>query len=39
MVANTRGTWFERAHRESADGTLVTAGARTEQTVAKRAKR
>jgi starvation-inducible DNA-binding protein len=31
--------WFVRAHLESADGTLATAGARTEKTAAKRAQR
>jgi starvation-inducible DNA-binding protein len=30
--------WFARAHLESADGTLATAGARTEKTAANRAK-
>jgi len=31
--------WFVRAPLESADGTPVTAGARTEKTAAKRARR
>jgi starvation-inducible DNA-binding protein len=31
--------WFVRAHLETADGTLVTAGARTEKAAAKRVKR
>lgn len=31
--------WFVRAHLESADGTLVTEGARTEKAAAKRTKR
>jgi starvation-inducible DNA-binding protein len=31
--------WFVRAHLELADGTLVTQGARTEKTAAKRARR
>jgi starvation-inducible DNA-binding protein len=31
--------WFVRAHLESADGTLLTAGVRDEKTAAKRGKR